>query len=250
MHAGWVMKIVTRTEGGPGPASEQTLSIAHGRIKELHGDGTYYLWDLTQGTLFQVDPAAKSYSGGKIGEMVSSVRKYLEQMRDEIARMTPEERQALADRTRGAPMPVPPGKTPKWTVERTSRTETLLGRRARVYEIRRNGLLHEERWIAGDVPFGDDLDYGAYRRASESLESAFSEGMGNPPPSGPEVEKLATSGLELKKILHGEKVRVVTEVTELDRAEVPESTFTLPVDYMLKDASLPRARHAEESAAL
>jgi hypothetical protein len=182
--------------------------------------------------------------------MVASVRKYLDQMRDEIARMTPEERQALADRTPGAPMPVPPGKTPKWAVARTARTETLLGRRARVYEIRRNGLLHQERWIAGEVPFDDDLDYGAYRRASESLERAFSEGMGSSPPSGPDVEKLATAGLELKKVLHGDKVRVVTEVTALDRAEVPESTFTLPVDYMLKGAAVPRARDAEDGAPL
>jgi hypothetical protein len=42
----------------------------------------------------------------------------------------------------------------------------------------------------------------------------------------------------MKTILLGDKVRVVTEVTRLEKRDIPDSTFHLPPDYILKGAQL------------
>ena len=240
-EAGWILERLTHTEGGSGQSSRVTLLVAKGRVKEVHDDGTYFLWDVPRGTLFQVDPRAKSYSGGPVKDMIAQVKKYLDEMRERIAQMTDEQREELARHTEGLPVPVPPPATPpRWTVKATSRTLIIAGHKARLYEIARDGSLFEERWLAPSVDFGEDLDYARYARWSQELEASFAVGMGGSVPSGEEVEALYRQGVEVKSVLVGEKIRVVSEVTRLEKQEIPESTFTLPPDYLLKGERLSR----------
>ena len=233
--AGWVMERSTRTEGATGPSSEVTLYIARGRVKEVHDDGTYFLWDVPRGLLFQVDPATKSYSGGPVKDMLAAVARYLDDLRARLSRMTDAEREELAKRSGGLPMPVPPPQTPpKWTVRRTGKVADIAKRRGRLHEIHRDGILFAEIWFSEDVPFGSDLDYAAFSRWSRDLEGAFATGMGGAAPSGEEIDRLYRSGLDLRQTLIGNGFRVVTEVTRLEARDVPESTFHLPPDYVLK----------------
>lgn len=62
--------------------------------------------------------------------------------------------------------------------------------------------------------------------------------MGGSSPSGKEIEGLFRRGVELKSVLLGSGLRVVSEVTKIEKKEVPDSTFTLPPDYVLKGAQL------------
>lgn len=234
--AGWILERVSRTEGGPGQSSRETLFISAGRVKELHDDGTYFLWDVSRGMLFQVDPREKSYSGGPVRDMIAQVKKYLDEMRERIARMTDEQREELARRTEGLPIPVPPPATPPlWSVKATDKTATIVGRSARRYEIYRDGSLFEEKWIASSVDFSKEIDYAHYVRWSQELEASFAMGMGGSFPSGEAVETLYRQGVEMKSVLVGEGVRVVSEVTRLEKKEISESVFSLPPDYLLKD---------------
>lgn len=234
-RAGWLMERVTRTENAPGPATRVTLTIAKGKIKELHEDGTYFLWDLPKGTLFQVDPGTRTYSGGAVTKMIADVRKYLDDMRQQLSRLTDEQREELARRSRGLPMPVPPPATPpRWTVTAKNQTTRIAGFRSRLFEIYGDGRLFEEVWISSEPALGDDVDYAAYARWSRELETSFTVGMGGSQPSGKAVEELDRKGVEMKSVLLGPNLRVVTEVTRLERRPVPDATFTLPPDYALK----------------
>lgn len=238
-RAGWVLERVSRTEGGEGPSSTVTLYVARGRVKELHPDGTYFLWDLAKGTLYRVDPQAKTYSGGPVKSMVAEIRNYLDDLRRRLGQLTDEQREELARRTEGLPMPVPPpGKPPVWTVKARERTARIAGHEARLYEVYRDGRLAEERWIAASADFGSDLDYPKYARWSRELESSFAAGMGGSFPEGAEIDALCDKGVELRSVFLGDKVRVVTEVTRLEKRDVPDSTFQLPADYILKGAQV------------
>jgi hypothetical protein len=235
--AGWVVERVSRTEGAAEATSRVTLLIARGRVKELHEDSTYFLWDLRRKTLHQVDPRAKTYSGGPIPKMIASVKTYLDRMRSELTQMTDEQREELARRTEGLPMPVPaPATPPSWTVKAGGKTATLAGRKAVLWEIYRDGTLFEQRWIAEGFSFGADLDQGEFARWSDELEGAFATGMGDSLPSGPAVDEFRDRGFLLRSVYVGSSARVVTEVVRIEERDIPESTFTLPVDYMVKDA--------------
>ncbi|MGH7858172.1 MAG: hypothetical protein ACREQY_12680, partial [Candidatus Binatia bacterium] len=48
-------------------------------------------------------------------------------------------------------------------------------------------------------------------------------------------------------VLLGDKVRVVTEVTRLEKGDIPDSTFHLPADYILKGAQMSRPAGASAS---
>jgi hypothetical protein len=246
---GWILERVTHTEGAAGPGSEVTLYIAGGRVKELHADGTYFLWDVPRGLLFQVDPSTKTYSGGSVKEMIAQVQRYLDDLREKLARLTDEQRQELARRAPGMPMPVPPPETPPaWSTKETSRTKTIAGREARLFEIHRDGVLFAEKWLAPDVSFGDDLDYHEFARWSRDLEGSFTAGMGGASPSGEEVDELYRQGVEMKQVLIGDGFRIVTEVKRLEPHDVPESTFHLPPDYTLKGAQVSRSRRPRTPA--
>jgi hypothetical protein len=239
--AGWRIERVTRTEGAAGPTAKVVLLISKGHVKEVHEDGTYFLWDLSRRTLFQVDPAARKYSGGPIEKMIAAVKQYFDRMRADLANMTDEQREALARKSGDLPMPVPPpAKPPLWTAKRTERKETIIGRKAELYEIYRDGKLYESRWITTQVNFGGDLDYPAFARWSRELEAAFATGMGQDLPTGKAVERLDGSGLVLRSVLTGEGVRVVSEVTRIQTRDVPDSTFVLPVEYQGKGAQVSR----------
>ena len=239
--AGWLIERVTRTEVKPGPAAKVVLLISKGRVKEVHEDGTYFLWDLSRGTLFQVNPAARSYSGGPIEKMIAAVKRYFDRMRADLANMTDEQREALARESGDMPMPVPPPAKPAaWTAKRTERSETVVGRRADLYEIYRDGKLYESRWIASQMSFDGDLDYPAFARWSHELEAAFATGMGQDLPAGKAIERLDAKGLVLRSVLSGEGVRVVSEVTRLEKRDLPDSTFVLPVEYKAKGAEVSR----------
>lgn len=237
--AGWIVERVTRTEGAKGPAAKVVELVSKGRVKEVHEDGTYFLWDLSRHTLFEVNPAARTYSGGSVEKMIAAVKRYFDRLRADLANMTDEQREALARQTGDLPMPVPPPAKPAaWTVKRTGRTETLLGRSADLYEIYRDGQLYESRSIASRPIFDGDLDYPAFARASRELEAAYAAGMGQDSPEGKGIEQLDDKGLVLRSVLSGRGVRVVSEVTRLEKRDVPDSEFALPVDYRVKGASL------------
>ncbi len=232
---GWIFDRVTHTELAPGPSSKVTTYVAKGKVKEVHPDGTYFLWDVPRRQLFQVDPAVRSYSGGPVQQMIGGIKRYLDEMREGLAKMSDAEREALARRMGDVPMPVPKtGEPPAWTVKATGRSQKILGRAAKLFEIYADGRLFEERWIATDLEFGADLDYAEYARWGRALEAAFAAGMGDDLPSGKEIEALDSKGLVMRSVLLGEKARVVSEVTSLQKKDLPDSTFALPLDYQLK----------------
>ncbi len=238
---GWVFERVTHTELAPGPSSKVTTFVSKGKVKELHPDGTYFLWDVPRKRLFQVNPSARSYSGGPVQQMIGSIKRYLDEMREGLAKMSDEEREDLARRMGDVPMPVPKtGVPPAWTVKATGRSRKILGRTAKLFEIHADGRLFEERWIATDLEFGADLDYAEYARWGRALEAAFAAGMGDDLPSGREVEALDAKGLVMRSVLLGEKARVVSDVTSLEKKDLPDSTFALPLDFQLKGAQLSR----------
>jgi hypothetical protein len=188
-------------------------------------------------TLHQVDPRARSYSGGPVAKMVGEMKRYFDDLRERLAKMSDAEREELAKRTEGMPMPVPPPAVPpKWTVKAAGKNATIAGRKAELYEVYRDGELYQERWIAPEPIFGADLDWAEYARWSRQLEASFQVGMGGSTPEGKEIDDLDRRGVELRSVLVGESARASTEITKIEKRDVPDSTFTLPVDYTLRGA--------------
>lgn len=231
--AGWKLEIVTRTIGGPGPSSKVTLLVEDGKIRESHEDGQLYLWNVPKGTMFRLDPAAKTYSGGPVEEMARSVEAYLAELQKKSEALSPEDREQLE--AEGVPIPekAPEVETP-WSVRETDRTETIAGHEARLYEVYQGGLLFEERWVASGLTLGDDLDVSAYERLRHALEAAFARGMGKPYPKGDDVESLLAKGFPVKSAYVAAQLDVVRELTKLEELAIPAATFEMPEGFRQK----------------
>jgi hypothetical protein len=202
------------------------------RIKFMEeGDYIYYVWDLDKGQVTQVNTEAKIWTGGAFKDELEGIRTYMAQFRDEF-----EEDEGGAT-TKSASTP-PAAKKPEVKIARTGEEATIAGYKAVRYEVRRDGTLVEELWLSKDLDVSKDLDYGKFRRLFqdwlEAVGAAMAEidGEGSAPWfQAEEYLKLFAEGYALKQVEHEEGVAYITEVTSVEKKDIPPSEFEVPAGF-------------------
>lgn len=231
VQAGIVIEEISYSKANPDEKEKTITYISKNQVKEVESDGNYTLWDLNKGTLYRVNPRKKSFAGGEfIEEFIKEMKEAIRQMKE---MGMPSEKMPPPEKT-APPKPAP---RLKYTVKNTGQTTRIAGYLATKYQVYRGKDLDEEVWISQDLEkeIKKDLDYKRFERLYRELERALEAAFG--PLSTTEVEmddtterdRLYEQGWEMKGIDHS--IGEVTEVIKVEKKEIPDREFQIPLGY-------------------
>jgi hypothetical protein len=229
---------------------DQTL-VSKGRVKELSGEGAgpQSVFDLGLARAWMSNPDRGVYWEGTIDELCTTIRDTTaaigkamhDAMEAQLSQLSPENRakveelrkQLEANRQKEEDKSSP-GVV---KVERTEETQTIAGQPTRKFKVFVDGALYEEDWLTTDPALGKEF---ALDRASELMSRVSACAIASDPdPSHPKgidegkiYQKLYPQGWPLKTVAHvGGKPRTKTEITKVEKRDVPESEFKPPAGY-------------------
>jgi hypothetical protein len=229
---------------------DRTL-VSKGRVKELSGEGTgpQSVFDLGLARAWMSNPDREVYWEGTIDELCTTIRDTTaaigkamhDAMEAQLSQLSPENRakveqlrkQLEANRKKEEGQ-ASPGVI---KVERTEETETIAGQQTRKFNVLVDGSLYEEDWLTTDPALAKEF---ALDRASELMSRVSACAIASDPdPSHPKgvdegkiYQKLYPQGWPLKTIAHvGGKARIKTEITKVEKRDVPDSEFKPPAGY-------------------
>ncbi|MCK4547008.1 MAG: DUF4412 domain-containing protein [Candidatus Eisenbacteria sp.] len=227
--AGWVVEEVS------GDAEDQevtTLYIQDNKIKAVGSQ--IMIFDLEKGTFCVVIPQQKVYYIGQVGEMQKQAEAVGKRMEEEyLKQLPPEQREAYEQYRKSMKKEEPPAaRKLKVQVKKTSEKPKIVGYSTQKYEVRVDGELVEELWIAPDVNVGAEIDLGKYREFSTSMSSGSAEASYS---LAEEYMALMERGYPLKKIEYEEGEQTVTEATKAEKKKIPDSEFRPPKSFRKAD---------------
>jgi uncharacterized protein DUF4412 len=230
---------------------DQTL-VSNGRVKELSGEGggPQSVFDLGLARAWMSNPDRGVYWEGTIDELCTTIRDTTaaigkamhDAMEAQLSQLSPENRakveelrkQLEANRKKEEESKASPGVV---KVERTQQTETIAGQPTRKFNVLVDGALYEEDWLTTDPALAKEF---ALDRASELMSRVSACAIASDPdPSHPKgvdegkiYQKLYPQGWPLKTVAHvGGKPRTKTEITKVEKRDVPDSEFKPPPGY-------------------
>ncbi|HEU5136663.1 MAG TPA: DUF4412 domain-containing protein [Steroidobacteraceae bacterium] len=216
----------------------QVVMVQDGKIRmsnPKHGNGmilkntVLYLFDDQRKTYSEIDKATLKKAADQAGAAMA-------QMQERLKSMPPEQR-AQMEKMLGANMPgAMSGKPDTYETRDTGKSETAEGRKCRVWNLIKNGALHEELCVVpySSLPGKEDFE----KAFSELAESAI--GMAGNLPG-------ATAAIESRRAVDGFPVRVrhfdaagkprgiETVLTQWVEESLPASTFEIPAGYTKKE---------------
>ena len=221
--------------------------LSKGRVKMMlkgGSEGGGMTFDLGQGRMWMAHARNKTYWEGTPEEFCTGLRQWSaaavsqmqERMKDQLAKMTPEQR-AQTEKLLQQQGLVPGGKPPQVTIERTGETATIAGLSARRYRILADGKPYEELWLTADANVTREVNLA---RAPESYARLVGcQAQGTAPASrrtvyeSPEYAKVYGQGLPLKTVHYGEDGagRTVSEVVTVESRDISEAEFAPPAGF-------------------
>ena len=229
---------------------DQTL-VSKGRVKELSGEGggPQSVFDLGMARAWMSNPDRGVYWEGTIDELCTTIRETTaaigKAMRDameaQLSQLSPENRAKVEELRKQlqANRKKEEGKASPLVVKvvRTEETETIAGQPTRKFNVLVDGALYEEDWLTTDPALAKEF---ALDRASELMSRVSACAIASDPdPSHPKgvdegkiYQKLYPQGWPLKTVAHvGGKPRTKTEITKVEKRDVPDSEFKPPAGY-------------------
>ncbi|MBC8024711.1 MAG: DUF4412 domain-containing protein [Steroidobacteraceae bacterium] len=164
----------------------------------------------------------------------------MKQMRDQMAKMTPEQR-AQMEKMMGGNLPpgMMSGKPDTWAANNTGKTDTSEGRKCTIWTLNKNGKLQEELCVVpfSSLPGKEDLE-----KTFKELAASF-EGMANGLPGVGDAAKVRNSinGFPVRTRFFeagGAERAMETVVTQWVEESVPAAKFEIPAGYQKK--SMPK----------
>ena len=216
----------------------QVVMVQDGKIRMNnpgHGNGMI----VKNGVLYMFDDRKKTYTEldkATMKKMSDQAGAAMAQMQEQLKNMPPEQR-AQMEKMLGANMPgAMGGKQDTYETIDTGKSETAEGRKCRIWNLRKNGVLNEEMCVVpySSLPGKEDFEK-AFR---ELAESAI--GMAGNLPG-------ATAAIDARKAVNGFPVRVrhfdaagkprgtETVLTQWVEESLPGSTFEIPAGYTKKE---------------
>ena len=231
--AGWVI----HEEGLDG--NNLVVYIQKNRIMN-DGPGISTLVDLDKGWIYLVNKTRKIYWGGPLEtfeqEMMAALDKQIdEQMKD----LPAEQRQAMKDRMRAGIQGQGP-QVKEIEVVGTGQSAQVAGHKCEQYEVKVQGQVSEEHWIAPSVRITEEIDLDKMKRQLAKLKMGNGPGgLGTAEP----VLALWEKGYPLKKVYLMMGQKMASQATKVERKSIPDKTFEVPASFVQAGVAEVMAQH-------
>jgi hypothetical protein len=190
------------------------------------------IFRLNENILTFINPKEKTYWSGTPEQFVQSIDEVMamteKHLNEQLGNLPPEQRDAL-QKTLKSQFRKQSSAPVKVDIRQTDETDTIIGYPVRKYEIRINGQLSQEQWIANSIQISREFKPDLYRKFLTSLRTDFFQ---NEPTMLPEVADLLNKGWPLKRTDYDEDGYPETEETiKAEQSSIPASAFDIPSNY-------------------
>ena len=237
--AGVRVETVTRdiktqvVDGGTQVVMVQDGKVRVNNAKDASGvilsNSLLYVLDDKKKTYMEIDKATMQKTADQAGAA-------MKQMQEQMKNMPPEQR-AQMEKMMGAHMPgMMSGKKDTYEAKDTGRNDTSEGRKCRVWNLLKNGAVHEELCV---VPFSSLPGKEDFEKTFKALAEAF-EGMAKGMPGAGDSIKARTAingyPVRIRSIDETGKPRgTETVMTKWVEESLPGATFEVPAGYKKKE---------------
>lgn len=226
--AGWVF--IQSSDG-----DKNTLYIQDNKMKFVATDHIM-IFMLDKNKVCFANPKEKTYWMETPQAFSAQVRKGMEnldQMIDQqLTRIPPKQKEAFKQSIRQQMRTQIASRSPRVAVKLTKRSAKIAGYDVKKYEIRVNGKVRQDLWIAEDIKISETFDVKRYGKMMRSFHGGLGRGGEDAALSSPEVIALLEKGWPLKKVDYDEDGYPETEeVVKVVKRPIQNTTFVPPQDY-------------------
>lgn len=218
------------------PEGNRTL-FSDGKIKDAgSGEGTWNVFDTRTGELLLVDDERKIYTRARIDAFCSAIKSAADQA---MSRMSPEERRLMEEMTGKAEGGKAGAKKPTVSIASLGPGGKVAGFDTEKYQVKVDGKIYEEVWLAPAAPVLKELDASGLQRYQKEMSGCLEHaaplgfpGNGEAEESS-EYEALLRRGWVMRNVEFddGGKPISTTEVGRLEKQEIPPVEFSPPAPY-------------------
>ncbi len=238
-HAGWVVQWSTAASDSKGesmPTQKATQSISQNQVR-LDQPEIVTIIDYNKDRFVMLNETKQYFWSGTTDDFVRDMTRARDAaMREKIGNLTgkpPKGDKAGAEISDRTPKPIDVSKLPPVSIAPTGAKEKIAGYDAEKYEVRVDGDLFEEIWIA-PLDLSADLSYD-HLLAQQLKNSAAMQGKAadsyNAIYRDPEYRRLTEKATILKTVTHHVAGTFERTATSVDQRDVPASTFAVPESY-------------------
>lgn len=233
--AGVHIETITRDIKTQAPdGAPQTMLVQDGKLKTSSGKSNSMI--IKGGNIYIVNDEKKSYremTKEQMQKMAGQANAAMSQMQERMKNMSPEQR-AMMEKMMGDKIPggMPGAKPDVWASQDTGKSETVDGRKCKVWNLTRNGKPFEEVCVVPYATLGgkEDLEK-AFREMAEAF-AEFTKGMPN-----------ADAGVKARLDVRGYPVRsrpydasgklrgTETVLAKWAEEAIPAAAFDVPKGY-------------------
>jgi hypothetical protein len=238
-HAGWVLQWQTAASTGKGekmPSQKATQSIADNQVR-MDQPEVITIIDYSKDRFVMMNPTKQFFWSGTTDDFVREMTRSRDNaMREKIGSLTGQNKKknkAEAAAADPAPKPIDVSKLPPVSITPAGAQEKIAGYDTQKYEVRVNGDLFEELWIA---PLDISADVDPERLNAQLLKnSAAMQGKSadayNALYRDAEYRRLTDKAMVLKTVTHHVAGSFERTATSVEKRDVPASTFAVPDTY-------------------
>ena len=239
-HAGWVLQWTTAASTGKDkqlPSQKATQSIAANQVR-MDQPEVITITDYDKDRFVMMNPTKQFFWSGTTDEFVREMtRSRNAAMREKIGALTGKKAKDKAEAAAAAadakPKPIDVSKLPPVSITPSGVQEKIAGYDTQKYDVRVNGDLFEEIWIA---PLDMSADINPDRFNAQLLKnSAAMQGKSadsyNALYRDAEYRRLTDKAMILKTVTHHVAGTFERTATSVEKRDVPASTFTVPDSY-------------------
>jgi hypothetical protein len=192
---------------------------------------------LKGGVITFIDDKRKTYTEmdkAKMEAMANKANAAMAQMQERMKNMPPEQR-AQMEKMMGGMMPGGGGKAPVFTSKDTGKTDTVEGRKCRIWHLLKDGQIAEEMCV---VPFASLPGKEDMQKSFKEMSEAFA-GFASAVPGAQEQSKvrMGINGYPVRSrpYLNGQPFGTESIMKSWTEANIPAATFAIPSGYKKKD---------------
>lgn len=213
----------------------QVTEVQDGAVRSSSSEGSVLL---KSGKMIMIDDKHKTYTEMDKATMEGYAKKAnaaMAQMQEQMKNMPPEQRAQMEKMMGGMKMPGMSGKPSVFDAKDTGKTDTVEGRKCRIWQMTQDGALIDEMCV---VPFSSLPGKEDMQKTMKELAEAFS-GMSNAAPGAAEQIKMRNSvngyPVRSRPYLNGKPQGVETVLKSWTETNIPAVRFEIPAGYKKKD---------------
>jgi hypothetical protein len=233
-QAGWVSEwtdVAYKSNGDQVNSEQSSMSLASGHMR-MEQPNVISVADYNSGRFTLMSPQRKAFWTGTPDEYVREVaRSRAEGMSKVLADAGEKGHDKEKEFT---PPKVDPAKLPPISITKTAVTDKIAGYDTVKYEVRSDGDLFEEIWVAPTLNVSSDLDvdrFLAFQRKMSAGMLGKAAGSYNALYLNDEYRKLLQNAFVLKLVTHHAAGTYERTATSVHQADVAASKFEVPDAY-------------------